>query len=128
MNFAPVLSGCKCTSFFKTRKKKNYFFSNASEIVLSKTGMQTYNLFQSTSKLFQRTFCFPFTTQKLFPKADAKIKSISFTIQVKIQKFSENLSASKSCYIKAQLSLHLLTYSLSKRLQIYNRIPLPQVF
>jgi hypothetical protein len=27
MNFAPVLSGCKYTTYFKTHKKKIYFFS-----------------------------------------------------------------------------------------------------
>ena len=74
--------------------------------------MQTYNLFQSTSKLFQRTFLLSFTTHRLILKADAKIKSISFTIQVKIQKFSENLFASKAYYIRAQLLLYLSCHSL----------------
>ena len=89
--FALSQSGCKCTTFFKPCKKKNNFFSNASEVILSQMRMQTYNLSCLTSKtFFKNSFSFK-TTLSVSLKADAKIKPISFTIQDKIQKIFREL-------------------------------------
>jgi hypothetical protein len=58
---------------------------------LIKIGRQTYNLNTPTSKLFLRTFLLFKSTLSLTLKADAKIKSICLTIQVKIQKYFREL-------------------------------------
>ena len=96
-------------NLFWTRQEKIFYFFPAFKtdpencfVEKADANLQPFFL---NFKTFQRTSFVLSKQPKLFLKAVAKIKSISFTNQNKIQKFSENLSALKSCYNEVQLLL-----------------------